>query len=98
MARVHVLALDNKSVHNLENLVVVANDGRGIPWDEMVETIKRCYPKEVEDGILRPIKGQRDSKKRYDVRSTHHALGVGFSDAVCIIRSVMDQYLQLRGK
>ena len=98
MARVHVLALDNKSVHNLENLVVVANDGRGIPWDEMVETIKRCYPKEAEDGILRPIKGQRDSKKRYDVRSTHHALGVGFSDAVCIVRSVMDQYLQLRGK
>ena len=98
VARVHVLALDHKLVRNLDNLVVVANDGRGIPWDEMVETIKRCYPKEVEDGILRPTKGQQNSTKRYDVRSTHQVLGVGFSDAVCIVRSVMDQYLQLRGK
>ena len=98
VARVHVLALDNKLVHNLENLVVVANDGRGVPWDEMAETIKRCYPKEVEDGILRPTKGQQDSTKRYDVRSTQKAFGVGFSDAVCIVRSVVDQYLQLRGK
>ena len=98
VARVHVLALDDKLVPNLENLVVVANDGRGIPWDEMAETIKRCYPKEVEDGILLPTKGQLDSAKRYDVRSTQQALGVRFSDAVCIVRSVVDQYLQLCGK
>lgn len=98
VARVHVLALDDKLVRNLENLVVDANDGRGKPWDEMAEIIKRCYPRQVEDGILQPIKGQEDSTKRYDVRSTQKALGVGFSDAVCIVRSVVDQYLQLRGK
>jgi hypothetical protein len=31
VAGMHLFALNPKVVHNLENLVVVANDGRGIP-------------------------------------------------------------------
>jgi len=97
VAGMHLFALNPKVVHNLENLVVVANDGHGIPWDSMALITKRCYPKEVEAGILRPIRGQKDLMMHFEVRSTQKALGAGFSDAVWIVRSVIDQYLQLRG-
>lgn len=98
VAKLHVIALDHKAVRSMENLVAVANDGRGIPWDEIADIVKRCYPKEVEAGILRPAKGQQDYTIHVDVRSTEKVSGAKFSDAVSIVRSVIDQYLQLRGK
>lgn len=98
VAKLHVIALDLKAVRSMENLVAVANDGRGISWDEIADIVKRCYPKEVEAGILRPTKGQQDYMVHVDVRSTEKASGAKFSEATSIVRSVIDQYLQLRGK
>lgn len=97
VAGMHLFALNPKVVHNLKNLVVVANYGRGIPWDVMALIAKRCYPKEVKPDVLRPIRGRKDLM-HFDVRSTQKALGAGFSDAVWIVMSVIDQYLQLRSK
>ena len=98
VAKAHVLALDPKIAPNLTNLVVAGNGGRGIPWDEMAAIVERQYPEEVKEGILSPAKGQQDWMTRFDVRSTEQALAFRFAGGVEMVKSVVDQYLQLRGK
>ena len=98
VAKAHVFALSSDTTVNLDNLLVVGNGGRGIPWDEMAAIIERHYPNEVELGILSPPRGQQDWITKFDVRSSEQALGFGFAGGDEMVKSVVDQYLQLRGK
>lgn len=97
VARAHVLALDPRVAQNLTNLVVVGNGGRGIPWDEMSTIVERYYPNEIASRVLSPTKGQQDWMTKYDVRPSEQALGFRFAGGDEMVRSVMDQYLKLRG-
>jgi hypothetical protein len=96
VAIAHVLALDPKIAPHLTNLVVVGNAGKGIPWDEMAALIQRHYPQEFKLGILSPTKGQQDWMTNFDVRSSEQALGYRFAGGAEMVKSVVDQYLQLR--
>lgn len=96
VARAHVLALDPKIAPNLTNLVIAGNGGQGIPWDAMADIVEHHYPQEVKLGILSPKKGQQDWMTKFDVRSSEKALGYRFAGAVEMVKSVVDQYLQLR--
>jgi hypothetical protein len=96
VAKAHVLALDPLVASHLTNLVVVGNGGKGIPWDEMAALIERYYPQEVKLGILKPTKGQQDWMTNFDVRSSEQALGYRFAGGAEMVKSVVDQYLQLR--
>lgn len=96
VAKAHVLALDPKIAPHLSNLAVVGNGGRGIPWDEMAAIVQRYYPQEVKLGILSPTKGQQDWMTNFDVRSSEQALGFRFAGGADMVKSVVDQYLQLR--
>jgi hypothetical protein len=96
VAKAHVLALDPKIASDSTNLVVAGNGGRGIPWDEMADTVKRLYPNEEQAGILKPTKGQQDWMTKFDVRESEQALGFRFAGGDAMVKSVVDQYLQLR--
>lgn len=96
VAKAHVLALHPNIAPHLTNVVVVGNGGRGIPWDEMAAMIQRYYPQEVKLGILSPAKGQQDWMTNFDVRSSEQALGFRFAGGAEMMKSVIDQYLQLR--
>lgn len=98
VAGVLVLALNPKSVHSMKNLVVVSNHGQGASWDDMAAIVERLYPKEVQAGVLQPIKGQEDWRMHFDVRTSEKAWGNAFADPVWIVKSVVDQYLELLGK
>ena len=96
VAKAHVFALDPRIAPSLTNLLVVGNGGRGIPWDEMATIVEHYYPEEVSAGILSPTKGQQDWMTRFDVRASEQALGFRFAGGAEMVRSVVDQYLQLR--
>lgn len=96
VAKAHVLALHPNIAPHLTNLAVVGNSGRGIPWDDMAAMIERYYPQKVKLGILSPSKGQQDWMTNFDVRSSEQALGFRFAGGAEMVRSVIDQYLQLR--
>jgi nucleoside-diphosphate-sugar epimerase len=96
VARAHVLALDPEIAPHLTNILTVGNGGKGIPWDEMATLIQRYYPQEVKLGILSPTKGQQDWMTNFDVRSSEQALGYRFAGGAEMVKSVVDQYLQLR--
>lgn len=98
VAKAHVLALDPKDAANSTNLVVAGNGGRGIPWDEMAAIVERQYPNEVKAGILKPTKGQQDWMTKFDVRESEKTLSYRFAGGDEMVKSVVDQYLQLRGK
>jgi nucleoside-diphosphate-sugar epimerase len=96
VARAHVLALDPEIAPHLTNILTVGNGGKGIPWDEMATLIQRYYPQEVKLGILSPTKGQQDWMTNFDVKSSEQALGYRFAGGAEMVKSVVDQYLQLR--
>jgi nucleoside-diphosphate-sugar epimerase len=96
VARAHVLALDPEIAPHLTNILTVGNGGKGIPWDEMATLIQRYYAQEVKLGILSPTKGQQDWMTNFDVRSSEQALGYRFAGGAEMVKSVVDQYLQLR--
>lgn len=98
VAEVFILAMDLKAVRSMENLVVVSNHGQGASWDDIAAIVARFYPKEVEAGVLNPVKGQKDLKLHFDVRTSEKAWGNSFADPVWIVKSVVDQYLELLGK
>lgn len=95
VAKAHVLALEQKVAPHLANLIIAGNGGQGAPWAQIPDIIERNYPDEVSVGILRPTKGQQDWLTHFDVRLSEDALGFRFAGGEEMVRSVVDQHLQL---
>jgi nucleoside-diphosphate-sugar epimerase len=98
VATAHVFVLDSKKVKGGQNLICVSNNGDGYEWDEFVPLIQELYPEEVKKGIFRPEKGQLTVRLRYDVREAEETLGFSFSGPKEMVKSVLDQYLELEGQ
>lgn len=93
VAKAHVVSL--KRAYHLENLIVAGNDGQGMPWSEVASVIKRVYPKQVADGTFNPKADDPDRVVHYDVQSSQEILGFNFAGIEVMVRSVLDQYLEL---
>ena len=98
VAKAHVLALKPEVAKHGDNLLMAANDGVGIPWDEFVPVIKRLYPDAVEKGILKPKMEDQNYIERYDVSAAEKALGFKFAGPEEMVKSVVGQYVNLVGE
>ncbi|KAK3677301.1 hypothetical protein LTR78_002839 [Recurvomyces mirabilis] len=97
IAETHVVALDKQKVDGGKALISVANDGKGWVWDDFVPVVERLFPDEVKNGILKPHKGQEGGEVAFDVYETVKVLGHDFAGIETMVRSVVEQYLRLKG-
>lgn len=96
-AMAHVLALDPTRVADGDDLLVVANGGRSISWDEVGRVAARMYPKAVEKGVLKPVEGQEIFDKKYETESTEEKLGMKCKGTEAIVSGLIKQYLEFHG-
>ena len=95
VAKAHLLALKPEVAKSGDNFLTVGNDGVGIPWEDIVDVIKKLYPDAVAKGILKPEMKDQNFIERYDVASTEDKLGYKFAEPEVMVKSVVGQYLQL---
>ena len=96
VARAHVLALKPEIAKHKDNLIVAGNGGVGVEWDVISREVEKQFPKEIEDGELKPVKGQENWITKFDVTSSEKALGYTFAGAEEMVKSVIGQYLALK--
>ena len=97
VAKAHVLALKPEVAKNGDNLLVVGTGGKSIPWSEFVPVIEKLFPDAVEKGILNPKAEDENMMRDFDVTSSEKALGFTFGGTEEIAKSVVGQYLRLKG-
>ncbi|KAF2160180.1 hypothetical protein M409DRAFT_60101 [Zasmidium cellare ATCC 36951] len=96
-AMAHVLALDPTKVKDGDDLVVMGNGGRSVPWDEVGQVAAGMYPKATEKGLLKPVKGQQTADMNCEVESTEEKLGMRFKGTEDMVRGLVKQYLEFHG-
>lgn len=95
VARAHVVSLSSTEVKDGDVLVLVGNSGMGWKWDEVGPMIGEIFPKEVEAGILRPMKDQQSMLLNFKASVTEKQLGWQLRGPDVWAREVVEQYLRL---
>lgn len=96
-AMAHVLALDATKVKDGDDLIVMGNGGNSVAWDEVGQVAAKMYPKAVEKGFLKPVKGQQNSILNCEVESTEKKLEMKFKGTEDMVRGLVKQYLEFHG-
>lgn len=91
-AQVHILALDPNIEGNQSFLA-----GGKFVWQESLDVIRReeRYIKAVHDGLLSLEGNQPSLAIRFDPAKTEETLGFRFQPQEVIVKSIVDQYLEL---
>jgi nucleoside-diphosphate-sugar epimerase len=93
VARIHVQALDSEIVTGNASFLASTQ----VPsLDEAKEIVRRIYPQDVESGVLPCLGHKITSPLKIDFSATEEVFGpfLGFES---MVRSVVDEYLSLRG-
>ncbi|KAJ4358690.1 uncharacterized protein N0V89_003274 [Didymosphaeria variabile] len=98
VARAHVETLQNGNVKSNEVLVLSGNGEHSASWEEVAKMVTEQFPKEVEDGVLKPKMDQKGFSMPFDGTGTQEKLGFQFAPASAWVKETVEQYLQLRGK
>jgi nucleoside-diphosphate-sugar epimerase len=97
VAELHLRSLDPKIEGN-QSFLAVSEGERGTVWSDAVEVVNRNFPEAVKKGIL-PNNGLALTKRtKIDASRTERVFGIKFKNYEEQVKSVVEQYLQLRGE
>jgi len=98
VAKLHVEAL-NPSIPGNQMYLAAADGTEGPTWADVVEIVKRHYPKEVADGIFKVDAGSTGTLRvRVDSSFTEKIFDLKFQPFEKQVLSVTDHFLELLGR
>ncbi|KFX91461.1 hypothetical protein V490_05890 [Pseudogymnoascus sp. VKM F-3557] len=98
VAQMHVKALD-PSIPGNQDFLANSQQPRGVEWAQVNEIVKRRYPKEVANGILKvdPAEPAQTLPLSVSSAKAEKAFNFKFKDLEEQVVSVVDHYLELLG-
>lgn len=95
VAALHVQALDRK-IPGGSSFALNSNSPKGTVFQDATEIVARNYAKAVQDGVL-PNSGKTTTLPlKFDASATEKTFGVTFRSFEEQVKSVVDQYLELK--
>lgn len=98
VANAHIASLSSEQIVDGDVLVLVGNGGQGWRWSEVGTLIGEMFPKELEDGLLKPATDRQSMALKLDAKETEKKLGWKFSGPDIWAKEVVEQYLILRSR
>ncbi|KAI4111814.1 MAG: hypothetical protein LQ339_000273 [Xanthoria mediterranea] len=98
VAKVHALALNTKKVATTQNFLLSSSASIGSPWYRALEIVKKEYADQVKKGWLGLDGEQPINRVMIDDGKTKKVFNINFAGYDKQIRSLLDQYVQLKTK